>query len=310
VGRFLCKRKMALKLLALLVLVSCSSCGLVRRDADANPDAKPEANPDADPGYLARGYSSPPQCESVPEKKCVPRDVETPREECHIVEDTIVDTVTTEHCEEVITTSCTQTSKSSSHSSAIVGQDSKVVSSGVVAHHGTIAHHGAIAHHGTIVQPVGVTHSIAGVHRHSYGKRDAEAQPDAEASPNAEAEADADPGYYAGPVVASAPVCTSTPVKKCEKVPVSTPRKVQKTLCKTVVDVTTIEDCEEIITTHCKQTSQQVSHSSAVVGKSSKVVTDPVVVATAHGVVGHAPSVAVRAPVGYHGGLSGLGYHG
>merc|ERR1712002_781861 len=34
-----------------------------------------------------------------------------------------------------------------------------------------------------------------------------------------------------------------------------------------VVDTTYIEECQDIITTHCQETSQQVHHSSAVVGK-------------------------------------------
>merc|ERR1711915_590197 len=39
-----------------------------------------------------------------------------------------------------------------------------------------------------------------------------------------------------------------------------------------VVDTTYIEECQDIITTHCQETSQQVHHSSAVVGHDSKVV--------------------------------------
>ena len=56
-------------------------------------------------------------------------------------------------------------------------------------------------------------------------------------------------------------------MKKCNKVPVSTSRKVPKTVCKTVVDITTIEDCEEVIITKCSQTQQSVAHASNVVGK-------------------------------------------
>merc|ERR1712170_262917 len=75
----------------------------------------------------------------------------------------------------------------------------------------------------------------------------------------------------ASPVVATAPVCSSVPVKKCNKVPVSTPRKIAKTVCKTVEDITTIEDCQETITTECTQTSTKVAHSSAVIGHDTKV---------------------------------------
>ena len=39
-----------------------------------------------------------------------------------------------------------------------------------------------------------------------------------------------------------------------------------------VVDTTYIEECQDIVTQHCQQTSQQVHHSSAVVGHNSHVV--------------------------------------
>merc|ERR1712013_673355 len=52
----------------------------------------------------------------------------------------------TEHCEEVITTKCEQTSTQSRHSSATVGQDSKVVATGVVASPEVTVAHGVPAH--------------------------------------------------------------------------------------------------------------------------------------------------------------------
>merc|ERR1712055_293761 len=39
-----------------------------------------------------------------------------------------------------------------------------------------------------------------------------------------------------------------------------------------VVDTTYVEECQDIVTQHCQQTSQQVHHSSAVVGHDSQVV--------------------------------------
>ena len=39
-----------------------------------------------------------------------------------------------------------------------------------------------------------------------------------------------------------------------------------------VVDTTYIEECQDIVTQHCQQTSQQVHHSSAVVGHDSQVI--------------------------------------
>ena len=41
-----------------------------------------------------------------------------------------------------------------------------------------------------------------------------------------------------------------------------------RTVCAVHVDVTTIEDCEEVITTQCSQTQQSVAHASSVVGTS------------------------------------------
>merc|ERR1711874_478981 len=231
-----------MKVFAFIFCVGLAQSGLVRRDAE--PDAEPDAVPDAeaDPGYAyAQGAVSAPVCHSVPEKTCVPRQVETPRKVCHQEYDEILDTVVTQHCEEVVTTTCQQTSQTSHHTSAIVGQDSKVVATGVVATPAvTVAHgHPVAAGHGHAVVAHG--HAVAApVHSHGavghYGKRDADAEP-----------------------AVSAPVCNSVPVKQCKDVPVSTPRKVAKTVCATHVDITTIGDCKEIITTQCSQTSQKVA---------------------------------------------------
>ena len=137
------------------VLISCiglAYTGIVRREAspEASPEAAPdaEADPEADPGY-GYGYAahpvkavSAPVCHSVPEKTCVPRQIETPRQVCHQEYDEIVDTVITQHCEEVVTTTCQQTSQTSHHTSAIVGQDSKVVATGVAAGPAVTVGHG------------------------------------------------------------------------------------------------------------------------------------------------------------------------
>merc|ERR1739845_250573 len=208
-------------------------------------------------------------------KTCNPRNVETPRKECHQEYDEIVDTTITEHCEEVVTTTCQQTSTQVHKSAAIVGHDSKVVATGVASHPVAVAHAAPVA--------------VAGVAHAGYGNR----------------EADAGHYGYAAPVVKAAPICESVPAKKCNKVPVSTPRKVGRTVCKTVVDITTIEDCTETITTECKQVSTKVAHSSAVVGHDTKVGPAE---AVAHAAA--APAVAVAAPVvaGYGGyGLAGYG---
>merc|ERR1711973_1059993 len=114
-----------MKFFAIIAFVGYTQAFLVRREA------APEADADADAGYgygaVSPAAVSAPVCNSVPEKVCKDRTIETPRKVCHTEHDEIVDTTITEHCEEVITTKCEQTSTQSRHSSAIVGQDSKVV---------------------------------------------------------------------------------------------------------------------------------------------------------------------------------------
>ena len=223
-----------------------------------------EADPEAKADYgYSEGAVSAPVCHSVPVTSCSPRQVETPRQECRQEYDQVVETTVTEHCEEVVTTTCHQTSTQTKHSSAVVGHDTKLVASGLV--------------------------------KADYGKREAEAEADPEAEPSY--------GYGAvGPVAAAAPVCESVPVRKCRKVPVSTPRKVGKTVCQTVTDITTIEDCKETITTKCSQTSTKVATHSKVVGTDTKL--GPAAVVATHAAV-HAVAVTQPAPV-----VAGYGYGG
>ena len=298
-----------MKVSALLFTLSLVSAAVKR---EAEPDA------DADPQVL-HGHKpvsvSAPECHSVPELKCVPRQVETPRKVCHQEYDEIVDTVYTEHCEEVITTTCQQTSTKSILSKQVVGHDSKVVATGVAATPPVTVAHGA-PHHGGGVGPA---KAVVGPASHHLGKREAE--------PTAEAEAAfigphvAHPGpaeIHETPAQVSQPVCHSVPVKQCEKIPTHTPRytiiiiiitiitnhhdhrRVGRTVCAEHVDVTTIEDCQEVITTKCHQVSQSVAHASNVVGHDTRVGPAAVVAVEAHHApvhaVHHAPVHAVRAP--------------
>merc|ERR1719299_67091 len=48
--------------------------------------------------------------------------------------------------------------------------------------------------------------------------------------------------------------------------------QVPRPVCKTVVDTTYVEECENTFTTECTQTHTQVHHSSAVVGHDTQVV--------------------------------------
>merc|ERR1739845_340871 len=81
-------------------------------------------------------------------------------------------------------------------------------------------------------------------------------------------EADAEPGQS----YSTGPKCHDKKDRQCQKIPKQNSRKVPRKECKTIVDTTYIENCEDIITTYCQETHQKVSHSSAVVGHDSKVV--------------------------------------
>lgn len=325
----------------------------VRRDAGAEPDPDADADPQLLTGHAPLAVSQP-ECQSVPETTCVPRQVEVPRNVCHQEFDEIVDTVVTEHCEEVITTTCEQVTTKAIRTQAVVGHDSQIVATGVdptppvtvsqgapqpgavgppASVVGAPHHHpgaigpvgpgvplgpvgpGAPPHHGAI-GPVG-----PGVPHHHLGKRDAvaladaeaealadaapDAVPDADAAPEAAPEANPDaaahpppppPLIQEGPTDVSPPLCHSVPVKHCHNVPTHTPRRVARTICAVHVDITTIEDCEEVITTNCHQTSQTVAHASNVVGHDTRV--GPPAVVGHHPVPALAGPIAVAGPVG------------
>merc|ERR1712055_848407 len=241
VGRHL---NLIMKFISILCFVASSQAFVVRR----------EAEPDADADAFGIGYGASPRavsapvCKSVPQKVCKDRTIETPRKVCHTEHDEIVDTTVTEHCQTTTTTKCEQTSSQTRHSSNIVGSDSKVVSTGIIASPEVTVAHGASTHGGVVsgysagtsgvagttglIGSTGVVSSGAslGYGGVSYGKREADA------------DAEADAGFYGygsngvSPVSTSAPICRSVPVRTCNKVPVNRPRKVAKTVCKTVTD--------------------------------------------------------------------------
>merc|ERR1712126_613862 len=290
-SRFILVSTTTMKFPVILLCVGLSAAAIVKREAEAEADAEADAGVYASHG----GYASAPVCTVTPVKECVPRQVENPRKVCQTVFDIHEDTVVTETCEEVVRTVCTQTSETASHHSHIVDKSTRLVEAGVP--HAIPHGHGVVAGH-------------AGYHKR-------------------EAEAEAEPGYrhgapirrvhahvhrpaaYAAPAVVAEPapahqvvtppVCNSVPEKKCAKHPVSTPRKVARTVCDTVVDVTTIEDCHETVTKTCQQSSTSHSSHSAVVGHETKVVATGVdhgVSGVYHGApVSHGP-VAVAATHG------------
>merc|ERR1719260_359629 len=102
-----------------------------KREADAEADA------DADAAY-AHAYASPvatsaPVCTSVPVKQCNNVETPVPRTVVKKVCKEVIDIQIIEDCTETITTECTQTQTTQQHSSAVVGHDTKVGPSAVVA---------------------------------------------------------------------------------------------------------------------------------------------------------------------------------
>merc|ERR1711892_1134734 len=85
-----------------------------------------------------------------------------------------------------------------------------------------------------------------------------------------EAKAEAEPGY--GHNHHNNLQCFSKPHKQCHQKPVQNQRQECHEEYDVIVDTTYIEECQDIITTQCHETSQQVQHSSAVVGHDSQVV--------------------------------------
>merc|ERR1712168_753799 len=283
VGRHL---NLIMKLISILCFIGFSQAFVVRREAEADAEADAFGI-----GYGASPTAvSAPVCKSVPQKVCKDRTIETPRKVCHTEHDEIVDTTVTKHCQTTTTTKCEQTSSQTRHSSNIVGSDSKVVSSGVVASPEVTVARGASTHGGVVsgytagtsgaavgygaggaitsTGVIGTTGLIGstgvvtngaslGYGGVSYAKREADA------------DAEADAGFYGygsngvSPVSTSAPICRSVPVRTCNKVPVNRPRKVAKTVCKTVTDIKVIKDCTDTVSTTCTQQSVQQSHSSA-----------------------------------------------
>ena len=219
-----------MKLHIILSLAGLAAAGVtspVKREASPEAAADPEADPQVLHGHQPVSVSAP-QCHSVPELKCVPRKVEAPRKVCHQVYDEIVDTTITEHCEEVITTTCQQTSTKAIHTRHVVGHDSKVVATNVAASAPvTVAQAAPVhAHHGP-------AHAAVGPATHHLGKREAEAEAGVlHAAPHHAAvigPAPA-PAVHETPLEISEPVCHSVPVKKCENVPTHVPRFTHTTI--------------------------------------------------------------------------------
>merc|ERR1711982_248803 len=109
-----------------------------KRDADADADADAGLY-----GYGSTGVSpvsaSAPICRSVPVRTCNKVPVNRPRKTAKTVCKTVTDIKVIKDCTDTVSTTCTQQSVQQSQYSAVVGSDSKVGPSAVVANHGTVS---------------------------------------------------------------------------------------------------------------------------------------------------------------------------
>jgi len=256
---------------------------------------------------------APPECIETPHETCHPRQVETPRKVCQQVADIHEDTVITEHCEDIVTHVCTH--ETSHHTQGIVDSHSNLIEAGVPVDPLAIHGHGpgpvGPVGHGPVVPvghgpvdhplPVGGVHPPTPYHGDPGHFRRRSAQVPYHAEP-------VHPVPVAHPVphpvhhdVTTRPVCTATPQKTCEHTPNSKPRKVYRTICHTVVDITHIQDCTETLTKTCQHTSAVHTSHSEVTGHDTHVVAEEHVepVPVPHTPYGHGP---VHGPVHPHAG--------
>jgi len=312
-----------MKFLPVFCFIGFTQGAVVRRDADPDNFGLGYGSGIVTGGVtgVSPAQVSQPVCNSVPEKVCKDRSVETPRKVCHTEHDEIIDTTITEQCEERVTTKCEQVSSQTRHSQAIVGSDSKVVAKGIVSSgEATVAvgpstATGAVAGYGAggaiatggLIGSTGIASTgglaVGSGYANGYGYGGLAST----YSGYTKRDADADAGFSAGivaantgvsPVSTSAPICRSVPVRQCNQVPVNRPRKVAKTVCKTVVDIKIIKDCTDTVRTTCTQQSVQHSKSSAVVGSNSR--DGPYAVVANHGTVsvGASSTPIGAAPIG------------
>merc|ERR1711862_1070633 len=109
------KFKMQFLVLILSVSLAYGAVAPQKREAEAKPD---------------KSYSSGPQCHDKKDRQCHKTPKQASRQECHEEYDVVVDTTYIEECQDIITTHCQETFQQISHSSAVVGHDSKVVAHG------------------------------------------------------------------------------------------------------------------------------------------------------------------------------------
>merc|ERR1712105_358213 len=164
-------------------------------------------------GRTTVGHVSAPSCVRTPVKECVPRTVETPRKVCQTVVDVFEDTTITERCQEVITTTCTQTSEESHITESIASTDTVKIEEGVPVDAQTLG------------RATGVVHR-------TFGKREA----DAEALHGSTSTTLYNTRISKPIKTVGHPDCVSEPVKQCENIPNSNKRNVARTVCDTVVD--------------------------------------------------------------------------
>jgi len=138
--------------------------------------------------------------------------------------DTYEDEITTEECEETVTTVCTQKSEVKSHTSQV--KESK----------------SSLKEEGKAKDVSQAKHDHPG-HLH-FLKREADPEP-----------AHVHIGHVAsthGHENVHPAECKSTTDRKCKDVPNKAPRKQQREVCENVKDIITVEDCTQTVVTECE----------------------------------------------------------
>jgi len=163
--------------------------------------------------------------------------VEDKRKVCQTVLDVYEDTVVEEHCQETVTTVCTQMSETKTTTINVVNRSTEKVSTG---------------------EPLPAD-SIASRHQH-YGKREASGLGlSSLGKREASALALSSHGYVSRPATRKVEPadCKSEPVKECKEVPTTIKRSVPRVVCETVVEEHEVQDCTETVTRKCTSTEEK-----------------------------------------------------
>jgi len=214
---------------------------------------------------LTQGAGHGPHCTDHVDHNCKQIPKQEERKECHVEYDIVEDVTYIEECKTVVITECEEEHETVEHSSHVVGHDvHKYIEEGHHHHH----HHGGHDHHhgGHIKKREALEHHGGGHHHGGHSEHHESYQEEHHVETHHEPIEHHHKGHQHHSV---GPKCHDKHDKQCHKMPKKQSHKVPRHLCKTIVDTTYIEECEEIITTRCEETHSKSFHTSHVVGHDS-----------------------------------------